>query len=295
MKKKDLLQIGIGIILVFVFLFSGYQIVRISSDYSKSDALYEDTKNSFVKVVDSKDDTVDSEEKQTVKSESMVDSEEVKTESTVAPKEDQQAKKDSKVNSKGKHHAKKKITVDFEGLQKINEDIVGWIHFENEDISYPVLYSGDNSKYLRTAYDGEELTAGSIFVAGNNQPDFSDPHTIIYGHNMRNLSMFGKLKYYREKKNYYKNHKYFQIITPEAKYRYQIFSYREVKTDSKVYTTDFANSDAFKKFVDDVLITDESKCSDIHFTGKSKIITLSTCSADDKRFVVNAVCVGESN
>ena len=76
-------------------------------------------------------------------------------------------------------------------MKQINPDVVGWIYFENDDLSYPVLYSGDNDKYLRTTIDGSDATAGAIFIEGGNSPDFQDQNTIVYGHNMRNLSMFG--------------------------------------------------------------------------------------------------------
>lgn len=237
MKHKNFLQIGISVLLFCILLFSGYQLLKIYSDYKKSDSLYENTRMKYTKVSDDN------------------------------------------------------ITIDFEELQKINKEIVGWIHFENEDISYPLLYSDDDNKYLRKSYDGEYMTAGSIFIASANKPDFSDRHTIIYGHNMKNLSMFGKLKYYRQKKDYYKEHKYFQIITPTASYRYKIFSYKEVSPDSDVYTVDFDDQDAFEKFVDGVLISDATTCAEIDLSNESKIITLSTCSENDKRFIVSAVRV----
>ncbi len=104
------------------------------------------------------------------------------------------------------------IDVDIASLSAMNKDIVGWIYFENVDISYPVLYSGDDTKYLRKAYTGENVSAGSIFIEGENSSDFSDAHTIIYGHNMKNLSMFGKLKYYASDDDYISGHEYFQII-----------------------------------------------------------------------------------
>ena len=85
------------------------------------------------------------------------------------------------------------ISVDFASLKQQNPDVVGWIYFENEDISYPVMYSGDDDYYLRKTFDRQHATAGSIFLEGNNNTDFNDCHTIIYGHNMKNLSMFGKL------------------------------------------------------------------------------------------------------
>ena len=122
------------------------------------------------------------------------------------------------------------IDVDFAGLKEQNEDIVGWIYFEDEEsISYPLLYSGDDY-YLRRNYLKEEETAGSIYIDGNNSPDLDDAHTLIYGHNMRNLSMFGKLKFYKTEEDYFENHRHFQLITETGVYRYEIFAYKDVST-----------------------------------------------------------------
>ena len=186
------------------------------------------------------------------------------------------------------------ISVDFDSLKKINSDIVGWIYFENNDISYPVLYSGDDDKYLRKSFDGEDATAGSIFVEGANNSDFEDKNTIIYGHNMRNLSMFGKLKKYTREQDYYDNNKYIQIITPNMYYRYEIFAYESVNEDSNVYQISFEDDAAIESYINKIRELSERQ-TDIDVSVDDKIITLSTCStlSNHKRFVVHAVRVDE--
>lgn len=186
------------------------------------------------------------------------------------------------------------IDVDIPDLKKINNDIVGWIYFENEDISYPILYSGDDDKYLRKAYTGKDVMAGSIFMEGNNSSDFSDAHTIIYGHNMKDLSMFGKLRYYASDKNYISNHEYFQIITEEKKYRYRIISYKVVSEDSDVYTVFKNGGREFEMFVRNVLQKGSYLNNTEVIDSMDHLITLSTCS-DDNRFVVSAVRCDERN
>lgn len=180
-------------------------------------------------------------------------------------------------------------SVDLESLKEVNPDVIGWIYFENEDISYPVLYSGDNDTYLRTALDKTSATAGSIFMEGANTPDFEDSHTIIYGHNMRNLSMFGKLKYYKEE-GYYSDHAYFQIFVEGKVYRYQIFAYEDVPADSFVYTVPYTADSSFQSFIDKIYRSSYEDTG-VTATKEDKIITLSTCSSDDNRFVVHAVRV----
>ena len=186
------------------------------------------------------------------------------------------------------------ISVDFDSLKKINSDIVGWINFENNDISYPVLYSGDDDKYLRKSFDGEDATAGSIFVEGANNSDFEDKNTIIYGHNMRNLSMFGKLKKYTREQDYYDNNKYIQIITPNMYYRYEIFAYESVNENSNVYQISFEDDAAIESYINKIRELSERQ-TDIDVSVDDKIITLSTCStlSNHKRFVVHAVRVDE--
>ena len=187
------------------------------------------------------------------------------------------------------------IDVDFAGLRNQNEDIVGWIYFEDEEsISYPLLYSGDDY-YLRRNYLKEEETAGSIYIDGNNSPDLDDSHTLIYGHNMRNLSMFGNLKFYKTEEDYFENHRYFQLITESGAYRYEIFAYKDVSSlTGGIYTTWKYVDDDFKKFVEDSICQGSYVDADIDVDDETHIVTLSTCSYDsDVRFTVSAVRVDE--
>ena len=187
------------------------------------------------------------------------------------------------------------IDVDLAGLRNQNEDIVGWIYFEDEEsISYPLLYSGDDY-YLRRNYLKEEETAGSIYIDGNNSPDLDDAHTLIYGHNMRNLSMFGKLRYYKTEEDYFENHRYFQLITETGAYRYEIFAYKDVGTlTGGIYTTWKYVDDDFKDFVENTICQGSYVDADIDIEDETHIVTLSTCSYDsDVRFTVSAVRVDE--
>ena len=249
-KVKHKTSIG-GIIVLIVgvgmILFAAYHLLSIFMDYHKSDALYDDLNKEYVSTPQ-KNDT--EEETQEIPWYDLA-------------------------------------SVDLDKVKEQNEDVIGWLYFENEDLSYPILFSGDDEKYLRTTLDGGSATAGSIFLEGQNTPDFSDSHTIIYGHNMKNLSMFGKLKYYKQD-GYYEEHPFFQIITDDAKYRYQIFAYSDVEADSSVFSVPFSDNESFQTFIDQ-MYRDSYKSTGVTATSADKIITLSTCSSDDKRFVVHAV------
>lgn len=179
------------------------------------------------------------------------------------------------------------VNVDMDAITAAYPDVIGWIIFENEDISYPVLYSGDNEKYLHTTYTGEDLRAGSIFMAGESAPDFSDPHTIIYGHNMRNGSMFGKLKNYLNE-GYYEDHQYFRIYTQDTIRRYRILDYQVVATDYYIYGVTGRSPDALHFLIDDINAAGKAGKEAVSET--DHFVTLSTCANDGKdRMIVNAV------
>ena len=213
-------------------------------------------------------------------------------ESELVKKTDDDLKTESEDDPNAWYHD---IDVDFAGLKEQNEDIVGWIYFEDEEsISYPLLYSGDDY-YLRRNYLKEEETAGSIYIDGNNSPDLDDAHTLIYGHNMRNLSMFGNLKFYKTEEDYFENHRYFQLITETGAYRYEIFAYKDVGTlTGGIYTTWKYVDDDFKKFIEDSICQGSYVDADIDVDDETHIVTLSTCSYDsDVRFTVSAVRIDE--
>ena len=114
--------------------------------------------------------------------------------------------------------------VDFDALKAINDDVVGWLELEAiPSISYPIAQGEDNEYYLHRTIKKTYNFAGSVFIDSTNASDFSDCNTIIYGHNMKNGSMFGKLKQMYESEKY-KDSKYLWICTPNGKYRYEIDS-----------------------------------------------------------------------
>ena len=191
------------------------------------------------------------------------------------------------------------MDVDIAGLQAVNPETVGWLYFEDADISYPIMYSGDDDKYLHTDFNGQENSAGSIFLEGENATNFNDMHTLIYGHNMKNESMFGALHRYKEDEKYYDDHQYFQIITTGydgeiVKYRYHIVAYKDVPINDDIYyvlDSDFEDMDTF---IYNEVKRDSMVNVSIPAGNDKHIITLSTCTnTDDNRFVVSAIRCGE--
>lgn len=182
--------------------------------------------------------------------------------------------------------------VDFEELKSMNPDVIGWLDVEALDISYPIVQGKDNDYYLHRTFKGQDNFAGSIFVDASNAPDFSDPNTIIYGHNMKNGSMFGTLRrlYDQEK---YKDSKYLWICTPEGKFRYEIFSLQLADVTSDTYTLFSDHGDTFAAYLEKMKQRSEVDLGTELLSGNDYIVTLSTCTSDDQvRFVVQARWVG---
>ncbi len=127
------------------------------------------------------------------------------------------------------------ITVDFAGLQAANPDVVGWIWCEGTAINYPLLQGPDNDYYLHRSYDRSSNAAGSIFVEELNRPGLADANTIIYGHNMRNGSMFAALQNWADQ-SFYEAHPVLWLLTPERDYRVEIMAGYTTSGGSDAYS-----------------------------------------------------------
>ena len=180
------------------------------------------------------------------------------------------------------------IEVDFDKLKSVNEDVVGWIYVDAlPDISYPIVKGKDNQTYLHQTYEKNYNFAGTIFVDYENSGDFSDCNTLVYGHNMKNGSMFGHLKKFREDDKLYKQDKYFWILTPERNYRYEIITAYTTSVNSDTYTLFKGPGEEFEKYLETIKGYSEIKTDDTDLTIKDRIVTLSTCTGNEStRFVV---------
>lgn len=179
--------------------------------------------------------------------------------------------------------------VDWKNLVALNSEIYAWIEFENTElgINYPVARGVDNLYYLEHTVNGTANSSGSIYIDCDNDPYLQDPNTFIYGHNMKNGSMFGNLKKYKNA-DFYAGNEYFWIYTPDSRSRYKIFTCYEPAVDSNAYDWWSDYCDEYTSYVE------TAKANAIYDTGVSvsgddKIVTLSTCtSRDDYRFIVQA-------
>ena len=182
--------------------------------------------------------------------------------------------------------------VDFEELMKINPDTVGWIRFypEPSQISYPIVQGEDNERYLHETFSANENTLGAIFLNVDNSADYSDKNTIIYGHRMRDGSMFRHLQDY-EDESFWKDNPYFYIYTPDGKeITYHIYSYAVVNAVSDTYLTEFGDDESYQEFLDMTMETSEYDTG-VEVYAEDTIVTLSTCTSasDENRIVVRGV------
>ena len=125
--------------------------------------------------------------------------------------------------------------VDFDALLQVNDDVIGWIYIEDTDISYPLLCGRDNQQYLFQSYEKKYLTAGSIFIDYRCSRDFTDSRMVVYGHNMHNGSMFGKLDKFT-KESYMEKHPYVYILLPGGEtLKYEVKKTYKADIEGEVY------------------------------------------------------------
>ncbi len=183
------------------------------------------------------------------------------------------------------------ISVDFDSLQAVNPEVVGWIYCPDTAINYPVLQGTDNEYYLNHLYDGTYNSSGSIFVDCNNSAGFSDANIILYGHHMRNGSMFAGLEKFADQ-SYYEAHPVMWLLTPEGNYKILLLSGYTTSYDSDAYTIIYQPGQTMEDYLTQCL-SHSDFTAQVDADGAEKLITLSTCaySFENARYVLHGVMV----
>lgn len=176
--------------------------------------------------------------------------------------------------------------VDFDALRKKNKDVKGWIYSEDTVINYPVVQGSDNQYYLYRMINGEYNGKGSIFIDYRCEEPFEDFNTIIYGHRMKDGSMFNSLVKYRDK-SYFDQHKTLMLVTPEQKYDIVVFGVVTIPADSDKYKYNFYSDGEKQSYLDWIKSESEIETG-VKASKDDKIVMLSTCTYeyDDARLVV---------
>lgn len=180
-------------------------------------------------------------------------------------------------------------TVNFEDLSEINSDIIGWLDIDNTAINYPVVQGEDNSYYLKHLFDKNYNSSGCIFLNCNNSFDFSDHNNVIYGHHMKNGTMFSSLMEYKNQ-DYYDAHPQAILVSLTQNYIIDIFSGYVASTNDNAWRISFASENEYAEWIAKIK---KRSCfiSNIAPSVSDKIITFSTCSYefDNARFVLHGV------
>lgn len=183
--------------------------------------------------------------------------------------------------------------VDFQSLLQINEDVVGWIYMEDTAINYPIVKGEDNREYVSTSVDGQNHQYGSIFMDYRNTSDFTDRHTVIYGHYMKNGSMFHDIRKYDDPQ-FYEEHPTGMIMTPDGNFQFEVIGGYVASTADASWQISFAADQDFDAWLQDSMAR-STIGGTIVPTAEDRIITLSTCSYEfsDARFVLLCRIIGE--
>lgn len=186
------------------------------------------------------------------------------------------------------------IKVDFDKLKNINPEVVGWLYCKDTQINYPIVQTDNNEKYLHNLINGEYNFAGTLFVDYRCEKDFAGLNTIVYGHNMKNGSMFGDLPKYRAQ-DYYDAHPIMWLLTPDTTYKVELLSGQITPSDSDAYDI-IEKPDDLSKYLENAVSNSAFKTNSSVDDAK-KIITLSTCSYEyeNARFVVIGKLVEYNN
>ncbi len=211
-------------------------------------------------------------------------SEEPTLDETAAEAEDGETEEESETDPSAPEQVQR---VAISELKAQNSDTVGWIQIPGTQISYPLMHTSDDSYYLNHTFSKKLNSAGSIFMETLNSANFTDLHTIIYGHNMKNGSMFAGLKEYQSA-SYLVTHPNVYVDLADGTHAYQIFSVYEAEADSDSYTIGFAPDETYEEYLKTIKGRSLYDTS-VTVTKEDSIITLSTCTKHgEKRFLVHA-------
>ena len=171
------------------------------------------------------------------------------------------------------------IEVDWAYLRSINSSIVGWLYCEGTVINYPVVQSTDHQFYLTHGFDKAPNTSGTLFADMDSVAGLTMSNFIIYGHNMKDKSMFGSFQNYVDR-SYYEEHPTLYYLTPTASYRIELFGCHMTEGTTDNFPTVFSGASDYQAYIDRI----SGSC---YWFEREKVntgyqmITLSTCSAGE--------------
>ena len=292
--KKQIKIILILLSIIFLFLV-GYYVKESIRNRQINDKL----KTIASSEVESDPQTEQEIEQETIQNEVKASQSEIpETEPQTEPQTELETNLETKENAENKvvhknvEHVNVPTTfnkeVSFQNLHNENNDYLFWLYIPKTKIDYPVMMSRDNKDYLHSSFYKEKLYAGTLFIDALSSKRENQDNLIIYGHNMKDGSMFGTLKKWRDGK-YFNEDKFIEIYTEKEKRVYLIFAVREVSSNMDLlhYKLDgFTNEEYIQ----------DARNNNIHFREfeeqykNNQIMTLSTCMSNDaKRLIINSI------
>lgn len=184
-------------------------------------------------------------------------------------------------------------SINFTELQKKYPDVYAWIRVDGTGVNYPIMqHPTDDSYYLTHSATGAASKAGAVFTETLNSKDFTDPNTVVYGHNMRNGSMFRTLHRF-EDRAFFDSHDSIVINTPKAEIHYRIFAAYKYDNMHLLSHINFYDPAVYADYLEEIRSQDSASAfirKDVPVTNDNCILTLSTCTGDpDLRYIVQAV------
>jgi len=181
------------------------------------------------------------------------------------------------------------ISINFSALRKKNKDVIGWIYNEGTVINYPIMQTSNNVYYLRHLTDGSYSVSGSIFLDSINNKYFLDDNSILYGHHMKNGSMFASIEKYK-KQSYYNEHPELWLLTPKQNYLLMPFAGLVVTPSREEYFMHEFKSEEERKAYVKFALENSSFVGEMAPNAADRIITLTTCDYTFKNARFILVC-----
>ena len=182
------------------------------------------------------------------------------------------------------------MDVDHAGLKNKNRDYIGWLYVGSAGISYPVVQGADNEYYLHNTFEGKANFAGCIFMDCLDKSDLTMFNTFLYGHAMKDGSMFGNLRKLRKNPSLVKDDPYIYMFMKDGIYRYQIYSYYIDQKDSSMYNS-AENIKEYRQYIRMAMDKSMAEC-EAKPDEEQPSITLVTCSgsgSQKQRFFVHGI------
>ncbi|MBE5842882.1 MAG: class B sortase [Butyrivibrio sp.] len=264
-KKFDLLKvirIVVVIVLLAIVVYEAMMIYRDQKEYKTADNEYESISNKYVRDAGVK------------KAEETAD--------------------DANSDDNNADITYPDLEINFEELKSVNSDFIGWLYFPAVDVSYPVVRENEINQYLYTTFEGKSNKAGSIYMDVLSYSDFTGYSDMLFGHNMKNGSMFGSLKkiYQSKDEDILADNPYIYVYTEDGVRIYRVFAYY-ITTDGSYSYTEVTNEKEYEDYISYIKKNSiYTFPEDVSFDGCPSLLTLSTCqgqSGSGKRFVVHSV------